>query len=101
MKYPAREQVVNERRRKKRKNTNTAASVTTNEVNPEQNRLVDVIINGVQNSYRQKHPQSTQMIWYPSNGSWITAASNIKNNNNSDRSNDTSIITYDHIGNPL
>ena len=49
MKYPDREQAVNERSSKKSKTTNTAASVTINNVNPEQNRLYVAIIKGVQN----------------------------------------------------
>ena len=41
------------------------------------------------------------MIQHPSNGSQITAVENVTKNNNSGSNNDTSIITYDHIGNPL
>ena len=41
------------------------------------------------------------MIWFPSNGSQITAAENVTNNNNPVRNNDTSIITYHKLGNPF
>ena len=101
LKYTAIEQAVNERRINKRKTTTTTASFTTNEVNPGQNLLVATIINGLHNASRHKQPQSTQMIRYPSNGSQITAAANVTNNNNSGRKNYTSIITYDNLGNPL
>ena len=40
------------------------------------------------------------MIRHASNGSQITAAANVTNNNNSDGKNDISIITHDHLGNP-
>ena len=86
---------------RKRKTTNTTASVTTNEVNPKQNRLVATIINRVKNVSRQEHLKSTQMILYQSNGSQITVAENWTNDNNFDGNNDTSIIIYDHLGNPL
>ena len=98
LKEPAREHVANERRSKKRKSTSTTAPVTTNKVNPEHNRLVAVIINGVQNVSQHKHPQSTLMIQYPSKVIQITAAANVTNNNNSDRKNYTSVITYEHLG---
>ena len=99
MKDPAREQAVNERRRRKIKTTNTTASVTINEVNPKQNPLVSAVINDVQNSSRHKHPQSTQMIQYPSNRSQITAVVNVTNYDKSDDNNVTSVITYDDLGN--
>ena len=85
---------------KKRNTTNTTDSVTTNEVNPKQNRLVVAIINGVQNELK-KQPQSTQMIRYPSNGSQIIVAANVTNSNNYSGKNASKIITYDHLGNPL
>ena len=98
LKDPAIEQAANERHSKKRKTTSTTAPVTTNKVNPEHNRLVAVIINGVQNVSQHKHPQSTLMIQYPSKVSPITAAANVTNNNNSGRNNYTSVITYEHLG---
>ena len=101
LKDPAREQEVNEQHSKKRKSTNTTYSVTTNEVNPEQNRLVAAIINGIQNSSQHKQPQSTQTIRYPTNSSRIIAAENVTNNNNYKGNNKTSVITYDHLGDPL
>ena len=41
------------------------------------------------------------MIRYPSNRSQITVATNVTKYNNSGGNNDTSVITYDHLGNPL
>ena len=90
--YTAREQAVNERC------TNTTASVTTNEVNPKQNRRLAEIINGGQNASRHKNLQSTHMIRYASNFSQITAAENITNYNKYGSNNDTIIITYEYIG---
>ena len=66
-KNPAKEQVLNERRSKKNKATNTTASVTTNDKNPEHNQLITTIINGVQNVSQHRQTQSTHIIRYPSN----------------------------------
>ena len=41
------------------------------------------------------------MIRYPSNGSQITAAANVTNDNNSGGNNGISMIKYDYIGKPL
>ena len=41
------------------------------------------------------------MIRYSSNGSQITASENVTNYNISVGNNDTSIITYEHLDNPL
>ena len=101
LKDPAIEQAENERHGKKNKTTNTTASVNTNKVNPKHNRLVAAIINGILNASQHKHLQSTLMIRYSPNGSRITLAENVNNDNNSGSKNDTSVITYDHLGRPL
>ena len=41
------------------------------------------------------------MVRYPPNVSQITATENVTNDNNSGGNNNISIITYDHLGNPL
>ena len=41
------------------------------------------------------------MIWYPLDSSQITAAEDATNDDNSGGNNDTSVITYDHLGNHL
>ena len=101
LKYPSREQEVNERPIKKRKTTNTTASVTTNEVNPEKNRFFAAIINDVQNSSLKKTAAINSDYLDPSNGSPITAAENTTIDNNSSGNNDTSIIKYVHLGKQL
>ena len=76
------------------KTTNTTASVTNQKVNPEQNRLIAAIINGVQNESQQEQTQST-ITRYPKTGSRPTVVANYTSDNKSEGNNGISIITHE------
>ena len=101
----------NEGKRKKKKearDSRSAAAVTTDgatgggvsEVQDHQNRLVASIINGMSNATRTRIQTSAPVVQFPSNGSRAVSSARRSAHSNS-TPDDSSQVTFDHLGNPV
>ena len=98
----------NEGKRKKKKENKerSAAAVTTNGATKDaatdntavqqQNRLVASIINGITNATRSAAP----VVQFPSNGSRAVSSAR-RNTQSQSTPDDSSQVTFDHLGNPI
>ena len=101
----------NEGKRKKKKearDSRSAAAVTTDgatgggvsEVQDHQIRLVASIINGMSNATRTRIQTSAPVVQFPSNGSRAVSSARRSAHSNS-TPDDSSQVTFDHLGNPV